>query len=172
MNKSSASLKRQDFVPTLELSENERRPAVGVPPSLPRPFRPEGKTHIHYPREFKIHVTLEALRERMPQCEIGEIYGVPQSLISIWKKAAVEAIRGNIHYKTRKTRGSMLLEKVTSGAPRGDGQEEEEEEGDAAPAELTPEAAQHLCSILRGAARQLERDPAALQKLIRHELAG
>lgn len=169
MKKNFTAVKPRELAPTSELMESDRRPPVGPPPALPLPYRPEGKTHIHYPRELKVHVTLEALRERMPQAEIGEIYGVPQSLVSIWKKAAIEAIRGNIHYKTRKTQGSTLFEKVTSGALLGDGGEDEED--DAAPPELTPEAAQHLCSILRGAARQLEKDPAALKKLVRHELA-
>jgi transposase-like protein len=124
---------------------------------IPRPYRPEGKVHIRYPKELKLHVTLEALRERVPQSEIGATYGVPQSLVSIWKKAAVETIRGNIHYKQRKRREAL-------GLMEDPAQEEE----------LLPpasaEAVQQLCSILRGAARQLERDPAALEQLIKREL--
>jgi transposase-like protein len=124
---------------------------------LPRPYRPEGKVHTRYPKELKFHVTLEALRERVPQSEIGAIYGIPQSLVSIWKKAAVETIRGNIHYKQRKRREALgLIEE----------QSQDEESLDVAPAE----AVQHLCRILRGAARQLERDPAALEQLIKREI--
>jgi hypothetical protein len=133
-------------------------------PMPPMPYKPEGKMHFHYPKELKMHVTLEALRERMPQCEIGEIYGVPQTLISIWKRAAIEAIRGNIHYKVRRTRASLQLEEPQA----------EDAEGDAVPSfpEADPETLQHLCWILRGAARQLEKDPATLRQLIRGERAG
>ena len=123
---------------------------------IPRPYRPEGKVHIRYPKELKFHVTLEALRERIPQCELGAMYGIPQSLISLWKKAAVETIRGNIHYKQRKRREALGLMEDPSQV-----------------AELLPpasaEAVQQLCSILRGAARQLERDPAALEQLMKRE---
>ena len=131
---------------------------------LPMPYKPEGKTHVHYPKELKMHVTLEALRERMPQSEIGEIYGVPQSLISIWKRAAIEAIRGNIHYKVRRTRASMQIDDEQAG----------DVEGDAAPPfpEADSVTLQHLCWILRSAARQLEKDPAALRQLIRGEVEG
>lgn len=124
---------------------------------VPLPYRPEGKIHIRYPKELKFHVTLEALRERIPQCELGAMYGVPQSLISIWKKAAIETIRSNIHYKQRKRRAALNLVE--------DASEDEEP--------LTPvssDAVQHLCTILRGAVRQLERDPAALEKLMKSEL--
>jgi hypothetical protein len=69
----------------------------------------------------------------------------------------VETIRGNIHYKQRKRREAL-------GLMEDPAQEEE----------LLPpasaEAVQQLCSILRGAARQLERDPAALEQLIKREL--
>ncbi len=124
---------------------------------IPLPYRPEGKTHIHYPKELKFHVTLEALRERVPQCEIGAMYGIPQSLISLWKKAAIETIRGNIHYKQRKRRGALNL------------LEDPSQEEEPLPA-VSADAVQHLCSILRGAVRQLERDPAALTKLMKSEL--
>ncbi len=124
---------------------------------LPRPYRPEGKVHTRYPKELKFHVTLEALRERVPQSEIGAMYGIPQSLVSIWKKAAVETIRGNIHYKQRKRREALGLV-------------EEPSQDDEAPNVAPAEAVQHLCRILRGAARQLERDPAALEQLIKREL--
>lgn len=125
---------------------------------LPRPYRPEGKVHTRYPKELKFHVTLEALRERVPQGEIGAMYGVPQSLVSIWKKAAVETIRGNIHYKQRKRREALGLM-------------EEPPQDDESVTVDPQQAVQHLCRILRGAARQLERDPAALNQLIKQELA-
>lgn len=125
---------------------------------LPRPYRPEGKVHTRYPKELKFHVTLEALRERVPQGEIGAMYGVPQSLVSIWKKAAVETIRGNIHYKQRKRREALGLM-------------DEPPQSEEPPAVAPEQAVQHLCRILRGAARQLERDPAALNQLIKQELA-
>ena len=124
---------------------------------IPLPYRPEGKMHIHYPKELKLHVTLEALRERIPQCELGAMYGIPQSLISIWKKAAIETIRGNIHYKQRKRRAALNL------------LEDPSQEEEPLPA-VSADAVQHLCSILRGAVRQLERDPAALEKLMKREL--
>lgn len=130
-------------------------PPAGVH-KLPRPYRPEGKANTHYPKDLKLHVTLEALRERLPQGELGAIYGIPQSLISIWKKAAVEAIRSNIHYKHRKRREALGL--VADSAS--------EEALSAAPAD----AVQHLCRILRDAARQIERDPAVLEKLVKQGL--
>lgn len=119
---------------------------------IPRPFRPEGRIHTHYPKELKLHVTLEALRERIPQSELGARYGIPQSLISIWKKAAVEAIQSNIHYKQRKRREALGLML---------GPESEEESLPVAPAKT----AQHVCHILRAAVRQIERDPAILERL-------
>lgn len=120
---------------------------------IPRPFRPAGKIHIHYPKELKFHVTLEALREKIPQGEIGAMYGVPESLVSIWKKAAVEAIRGNIHYKQRKRREALGLSEHPAA-----------EEG--SPAVVPTETVQHLCQMMRAAARQIERDPAILEKLL------
>jgi transposase-like protein len=123
---------------------------------VPLPYRPEGKIHTRYPKELKFHVTLEALRERVPQCELGAMYGVPQSLISIWKKAAIETIRGNIHYKQRKRRAALnLMDDLQDDEPLPP---------------VTSDAVQHLCTILRGAVRQLERDPAALEKLMKSEL--
>lgn len=125
-----------------------------VEDGFPRPYRPEGKVHTRYPKELKLHVTLEALRERVPQGELGAMYGIPQSLISIWKKAAVEAIRSNIHYKQRKRREALgLAAEPDSGA------------------ETTSDAARHLCRILRDAARKIERDPAALEGLMKQDLA-
>ncbi len=124
---------------------------------IPLPYRPEGAIHIRYPKELKFHVTLEALRERVPQCELGAMYGVPQSLISLWKKAAIETIRGNIHYKQRKRRAALSLP--------------EDPQDEQALPPVSSEAVQHLCTILRGAVRQLERDPAALEKLMKSELA-
>jgi hypothetical protein len=85
------------------------------------------------------------------------MYGIPQSLISLWKKAAIETIRGNIHYKQRKRRGALNL------------LEDPSQEEEPLPA-VSADAVQHLCSILRGAVRQLERDPAALAKLMKSEL--
>jgi hypothetical protein len=127
--------------------------------AVPMPYRPEGKFHVHYPKELKLRVTLEALREKMPQCEIGALYSVPQPLISIWKKAAIETIRDNIHYKPRKRRANPLAGEESAPGERP------------APGESL-DSVQYLCSILRGAAQQLENDPAALQQLIRSDLAS
>lgn len=68
---------------------------------LPEPVRREGKSYVHYPKELKFQVVLEALQARRTQAEIGEMYGIPQSLISHWKKAAVESIRDSIDYRGR-----------------------------------------------------------------------
>lgn len=125
---------------------------------LPRPYRPEGKLHTRYPKELKLHVILEALKERIPQGELGAMYGIPQSLISIWKKAAVEAIRSNIHYKQRKRREALGLVEDPA---------QDEDSDTVAPGE----AAQQLCQILRVAARQIERDPAVLEHLVGQGLA-
>lgn len=140
------------------LSSSEGKGVNAEENGIPIPFRPEGKIHIHYPKELKFHVTLEALREKIPQNELGAIYGVPQSLVSIWKKAAVDAVRSNIHYKQRK-RGEalgLISDPLTEDAfipiP---------------PAEI----ARHLCELLRAAARQIERNPAILQQLVGQELA-
>lgn len=120
---------------------------------IPRPFRPEGGIHARYPKELKFHVTMEALREKIPQGELGAMYGVPQTLISIWKKAAVEAIRSNIHYKPRKRREAL--------APIPDQASEDES------LPMTPTGtAQQFCEVLRAAARRIERDPAILEHLV------
>ena len=141
--------------PMEEVQSFERHPKTDEE-GIPLPYRPEGKIHTRYPKELKFHVTLEALRERVPQCELGAMYGVPQSLISIWKKAAIETIRGNIHYKQRKRRAALnLMDDAQDDEPLPPG---------------TSDAVQHLCTILRGAVRQLERDPAALEKLMKSEL--
>lgn len=79
---------------TQEAEDDARRP-------LPEPLRREGKSYLHYPKELKLQVVMEALQARRTQAEIGEMYGIPQSLISHWKKAAVESIRDSIDYRGR-----------------------------------------------------------------------
>lgn len=76
-------------------------PVDSVAAPLPEPVRREGKSYVHYPKELKFQVVLEALQARRTQAEIGEMYGIPQSLISHWKKAAVESIRDSIDYRGR-----------------------------------------------------------------------
>jgi len=78
-------------------------------PRVPEPLRREGKSYLHYPKELKFQVVLEALQARRTQAEIGEMYGIPQSLISHWKKAAVESIRDSIDYRGRLRKSQASL---------------------------------------------------------------
>lgn len=57
-----------------------------------RPIRPEGKTNFEYPHELKVEVVLEVFKGNLRQSEIAERYGVPQPLISLWRKTAIEGI--------------------------------------------------------------------------------
>lgn len=61
----------------------------------------EGRTYLHYPKELKFQVVMDALRGKFTQAEIGMRYGVPQSLVSIWKKAAIQSVREGIGYRGR-----------------------------------------------------------------------
>ena len=152
--RSKASSKRNDpGLPALPTLDQVASPSPDAD-QLPRPYKPEGKIHLHYPKELKFHVTLEALREKIPQAEIGAAYGVPQSLISIWKQAAVEAIRENIHGKQRKRRRAL----VTPEDPTT-------EEAGSVPVQA--ETVRNFCRLLRGAARQLEQNPDAVEQLVR-----
>jgi transposase-like protein len=81
------------------------------------PVMREGKTYLHYPKELKFQVVMDALRGKLTQVEIGMRYGVPQSLVSIWKKAAIQSIREGIGYRGRvhrphRPRGSAGVEAV------------------------------------------------------------
>lgn len=84
---------------------------------LPEPLRREGKSYLHYPKELKFQVVLEALQARRTQAEIGEMYGIPQSLISHWKKAAVESIRDSIDYRGRLRKIQLSLAPDAAVAP-------------------------------------------------------
>lgn len=66
-----------------------------------RPFRAEGKRNFEYPHELKVEVVMEVLRGTSKQAEIGERYGVPQSLVSIWRKTAIEGIVQSLDSKPR-----------------------------------------------------------------------
>jgi hypothetical protein len=81
---------------------------------------------------------------------------VPQSLISIWKQAAVEAIRDRIHCKQRKRRKPL-------GLPEDPLME------DVKPSVGSADAVEQFCRLLRGTARRLERDPAALEELVKQD---
>jgi len=129
-------------------------PPLAERDGLPRPYRPEGRVHFRYPDELKFHITLEALRERVPQARLSAAYGVPQSLISIWKQAGVQAIHDKIHCKKRKRREAL-------GLPEDPMMEDDK-------LSLGPaDAVQQFCRLLRSTARQLERDPAALEELVK-----
>lgn len=88
-----------------------------VRPRVPEPLRREGKSYLHYPKELKFQVVLEALQARRTQAEIGEMYGIPQSLISHWKKAAVESIRDSIDYRGRLRKSQATLSPEGGGVP-------------------------------------------------------
>lgn len=66
-----------------------------------RPVRPEGKTNLEYPHELKVEVVLEAFKGNIRQSEIAERYGVPQPLISLWRKTAIEGIVKSLDGKRR-----------------------------------------------------------------------
>jgi transposase-like protein len=66
-----------------------------------RPVRPDGKSNFEYPHELKVEVVLEVFKENARQSEIGERYGVPQPLISLWRKTAIEGIVKSLDGKRR-----------------------------------------------------------------------
>lgn len=66
-----------------------------------RPVRPDGKTNFEYPHELKVEIVLEVFKENARQSEIGERYGVPQPLISLWRKTAIEGIVKSLNGKRR-----------------------------------------------------------------------
>lgn len=66
-----------------------------------RPVRPEGKTNFEYPHELKVEVVLEVLKGNIRQSEIAERYGVPQPLISLWRKTAIEGMVKSLDGKRR-----------------------------------------------------------------------
>jgi transposase-like protein len=66
-----------------------------------RPVRPDGKTNFEYPHELKVEVVLEVFKGNSRQSEIGERYGVPQPLISLWRKTAIDGIVKSLDGKRR-----------------------------------------------------------------------
>jgi transposase-like protein len=66
-----------------------------------RPVRPDGKANFEYPHELKVEVVLEVFKGNARQSEIGERYGVPQPLISLWRKTAIDGIVKSLDGKRR-----------------------------------------------------------------------
>lgn len=66
-----------------------------------RRVRPDGKTNFEYPHELKVEVVLEVFKGNCPQSEISERYGVPQPLISQWRKTAIDGIINSLNGKRR-----------------------------------------------------------------------
>ena len=62
---------------------------------------PDGRSNFEYPHELKVEVILEVFKGNARQSEISERYGVPQPLISLWRKAAIEGIVNSLHGKKR-----------------------------------------------------------------------
>lgn len=84
-----------------DASSAESRTAMDWLAKGKRPVRPDGKTNFEYPHELKVEVVLEVFKENARQSEIGERYGVPQPLISLWRKTAIEGIVKSLDGKRR-----------------------------------------------------------------------
>ncbi len=61
------------------------------------------KTPRTFASDLKLKIILESISKQKSQNELGRLYNIPQSLISVWTKEALEVLRSHVEKPQNKT---------------------------------------------------------------------